>query len=347
MTTTPHAELLTAAEVDALFDGLNAPAAQTGSPRQMFEVIVRAAERALLARLGEQRPAAWRYTDARGHYRYRGPRPGFDKEYAILKPAPLYAHPPAAQPVARIAGVDEYGPRLEWFKHWTEFADGTNLYTIPTRQHDVRLADDSNPAAPGQRRPVAGPLEMGQQMGGGAQQDCGDQQPKAAVDVAAQPVAQGERDDDEQDLTHALAECRKAVFDVLGEEAAWSLRSFPCAMSFPDEVPNVVRQALEWQAARSAAQGAAQVPQAEDSQLLDFLGSESLDLRRFSLGDDDVGWRTVQHHQGRPAERVASEVYRDDPRQAIREAMARLQRDPYCTGPLHEADAAPHGEGER
>lgn len=40
-------------------------------------------------------PVAWRYTDSRGHYRYCGWKPGFDKEYPMLKPEPLYAAPPA------------------------------------------------------------------------------------------------------------------------------------------------------------------------------------------------------------------------------------------------------------
>ncbi|MDH1673978.1 hypothetical protein [Comamonas aquatica] len=35
-------------------------------------------------------PAAWRYTDARGHYRYRGMRHGFAAEYPLLKPVALY-----------------------------------------------------------------------------------------------------------------------------------------------------------------------------------------------------------------------------------------------------------------
>jgi len=81
----------------------------------------------------------------------------------------------------------------------------------------------------------------------------------------------------------------------------------------------------------------------DDAALLDFLLAESLDLRCFASrtgGDDaDIGWRTVQHHMGKPSERVASEVYDDDPRRAIREAMARLKRDPYCIGPLHEEDS--------
>lgn len=41
----------------------------------------------------EPEPVAWRYTDARGHYRYRGYKAGFDKEYSILKPELLYLHP--------------------------------------------------------------------------------------------------------------------------------------------------------------------------------------------------------------------------------------------------------------
>lgn len=85
-------------------------------------------------------------------------------------------------------------------------------------------------------------------------------------------------------------------------------------------------------------------PQADalDAELLSFLQDQSLDLRCFSSSDgEDVGWRTVQHHMSEPRERVVSEVYCDQPRRAIREAMSRIERDPYCTGPLHlEDDAA-------
>ena len=80
---------------------------------------------------------------------------------------------------------------------------------------------------------------------------------------------------------------------------------------------------------------------ARDAELLDFLHDQCIDLRCFTTSDgEDVGWRTVQHHMGEPRERVASEVYSDAPRQAIREAMARIERDPYCTGPLHAEDDA-------
>ena len=89
---------------------------------------------------------------------------------------------------------------------------------------------------------------------------------------------------------------------------------------------------------------AAPAVDASDTALLDALAAEYLDLRCFDIpagqGDADVGWRVLQHHMGEPTERVVSEVYKDDPRSAIRAAIARLERDPYCTGPLHEADAA-------
>jgi hypothetical protein len=81
-----------------------------------------------------------------------------------------------------------------------------------------------------------------------------------------------------------------------------------------------------------------------DAALLDLVASEYLNLESFAMptgqGDADVGWRTIQHHEGKNSARVASEVYADDPRQAIREAMERLERDPFCTGPLHIEDAA-------
>jgi hypothetical protein len=45
-----------------------------------------------------QEPVAWRYTDARGHYRYRGYVPGFDAEYQLLKPEALCLCTPSAAP---------------------------------------------------------------------------------------------------------------------------------------------------------------------------------------------------------------------------------------------------------
>jgi antitoxin HigA-1 len=37
----------------------------------------------------------------------------------------------AQVPVARLTGLDEYGPQLEWFGHWTDFATGSVFYSVP------------------------------------------------------------------------------------------------------------------------------------------------------------------------------------------------------------------------
>ena len=39
--------------------------------------------------------------------------------------------PVVAAPAARIKGFDEYGPLLEWNKHWVNFPVGTRLYITP------------------------------------------------------------------------------------------------------------------------------------------------------------------------------------------------------------------------
>jgi hypothetical protein len=46
--------------------------------------------------------------------------------------APTFmGEPVIAAPAARIKGFDEYGPLLEWNKHWVNFPVGTRLYTTP------------------------------------------------------------------------------------------------------------------------------------------------------------------------------------------------------------------------
>jgi hypothetical protein len=36
-------------------------------------------------------------------------------------------------PAARLTGLDEYGPQLEWFGHWTDFAIGSVFYSVPEK----------------------------------------------------------------------------------------------------------------------------------------------------------------------------------------------------------------------
>lgn len=49
------------------------------------------------ARQQAPEPVAWRYQDARGHYRYRGYVDSFDKEYPQLKPVQLWVCPAPTQ----------------------------------------------------------------------------------------------------------------------------------------------------------------------------------------------------------------------------------------------------------
>ncbi|MCJ8053809.1 DUF3850 domain-containing protein [Shinella curvata] len=63
-----------------------------------------------------------------------------------------------------------------------------------------------------------------------------------------------------------------------------------------------------------------------DGTLLDAIQHESWDLRCFNIptgGDDcDIGWSVIGHWQAEPHERVIAEIYHDDPRAAIRAAIA-------------------------
>jgi hypothetical protein len=77
-----------------------------------------------------QEPVAWRYTDARGHYRYRGYVPNFDVEYKLLKPQALCLCDQPAAPVQEPVGrVTFEGDEVVWTGEPPE--SGTLLYTTP------------------------------------------------------------------------------------------------------------------------------------------------------------------------------------------------------------------------
>lgn len=65
----------------------------------------------------------------------------------------------------------------------------------------------------------------------------------------------------------------------------------------------------------------------DDTELLDWLKRECCDLRCISVptgGDDhDVRWVVIEHHMAAPHEREIGESFTDDPRDAIRAALAR------------------------
>ena len=66
----------------------------------------------------------------------------------------------------------------------------------------------------------------------------------------------------------------------------------------------------------------------DDTALLDFIQSESWDLRSIDVptgaGDSDVHWQVIEHHMAAPHEREVGRSYSDDPREAIRDAVGRL-----------------------
>jgi hypothetical protein len=68
----------------------------------------------------------------------------------------------------------------------------------------------------------------------------------------------------------------------------------------------------------------------DDTKRFDKLRDESWDLRCFDIptgGDDyDIGWRVVGHWMAEPRERTIAEVYHDDPRAAIDEAISSLSK---------------------
>lgn len=102
MTTTPHAELLTAADVDSgLRQAIDIP---TPYEAAAFRKGARWAERALLARLGEQQPVCWA-NPALARPNDPDEAGGWTACVSSSSNAtfrmPLYAHPPAAQPVAQ------------------------------------------------------------------------------------------------------------------------------------------------------------------------------------------------------------------------------------------------------
>jgi hypothetical protein len=63
-----------------------------------------------------------------------------------------------------------------------------------------------------------------------------------------------------------------------------------------------------------------------DSDRLSAVADGSWDLRCFETptgqGDADIGWRVIEHHMGKPHERIVGEAYTDDPRKAIDAAIA-------------------------
>ena len=76
---------------------------------------------------------------------------------------------------------------------------------------------------------------------------------------------------------------------------------------------------------------AAPAVDASDKALLDFLRDTSCDLRSIDVptgGDDsDVHWRVIEHYMSEPREREIGRSWSDDPREAIRAAIAAQAKE--------------------
>lgn len=88
-------------------------AAEKSEPRGYRELYSAMVDAAQPAPVQASEPVAWRYQDARGNFRYRGYVEGFDREYAILKPEPLYAAPKPAAAVLSKETPWEYHKRIQ------------------------------------------------------------------------------------------------------------------------------------------------------------------------------------------------------------------------------------------
>jgi hypothetical protein len=80
-----------------------------------------------------------------------------------------------------------------------------------------------------------------------------------------------------------------------------------------------------------AAPAAPAVDASDDKVLLDFLRDTSCDLRSIDVptgGDDsDVHWRVIEHYMSEPREREIGRSWSDDPREAIRAAIAAQAKE--------------------
>ena len=55
--------------------------------------------------------------------------PGCKIKNKLTKASQPVAATAGMDPVARIEGIDEYGPRIEWTQHWVDVGVGAKLYT--------------------------------------------------------------------------------------------------------------------------------------------------------------------------------------------------------------------------
>ncbi|WP_315129488.1 hypothetical protein [Comamonas antarctica] len=161
----------------------------------------------------------------------------------------------------------------------------------------------------------------------------GQEMSKARAALAAAPAQEhatqlaggaqeGARDAEINRLTLALqaaGACLKAIAENRPKDE-WCVGTIETVRAFAKD---------RGQTALDAARGAAPVQaqeDARDTEMLNILQSECWDLRCISVatgGDDaEVHWQVIEHHMAAPHEREVGRAFNDDPRAAIRAAIA-------------------------
>jgi hypothetical protein len=156
-----------------------------------------------------------------------------------------------------------------------------------------------------------------------------------------------------KDVTEAGEYTRDEATKILagvGPEKKLELREIavkPEPVQQPDELPEVVshelaaslldelpRRIMRGDAIRQVAALRRYIAQQKvESALIDALAHSYWQLEPFDMptgaGDADVGWRVRGFYMRKPEERIIGEVFKDDPRAAIRAAVARsMSKDP-------------------
>lgn len=108
----------------------------------------------------------------------------------------------------------------------------------------------------------------------------------------------------------------------MGDDPYWGGSMIRPRSGEPQDSDLVLASDYDALLAQYEAEKAARERVEADTRRLDTLLRESWDLRCFSFCQgEDVGWRVIAHYMAEPRERVVAEVFADDPRAAIDEAV--------------------------
>jgi hypothetical protein len=204
---------------------------------------------------------------------------------------------------------------------------------------DISMLQDLAGAAPAAVAPLPAVLEQIAQGWDGCMYDA----PGETLDIGADIRAAA---------TQALADLERAAGNIASAVALRAALEAPAAPARivadalirldaiyreeadcdePPQRPDWLVNALHLAAAAPQAPAAPAVDASDDKALLDFLWASSCDLRSIDVptgGDDsDVHWRVIEHYMSEPREREIGRSWSDDPREALRAAIAAQAKE--------------------